>query len=166
MSFSTPTGSGIACGALIVHFAKLRGRKLAGFITIVLAALILGTPAFLLSCTSIDIAGVTVPYINGWVFIYCIHSVVDWYGGIAFIIHDGICVLLLYCANFRVILFSEYSKKTRNLKSLNKHTYTVLLSIRENRIANTLLCTLSRKLNHSKITRYTVATMCPVVTLN
>ncbi len=55
------------CGAIVIHFAKLRGRKLAAFITIVLSILVLATPAFLIHCKNIDIAGITIPYINGLV---------------------------------------------------------------------------------------------------
>ena len=54
-------------GALVVHFAKLRGRKLAAFITIIIMILILATPAFLLHCTTVDVAGITTPYANGLV---------------------------------------------------------------------------------------------------
>ena len=77
------------CGALIVHFAKLRGRKLAGFITIILTTLILPTPAFLLSCNHVEIAGVTTSYVNGLV------SVVEEEE-----MHVHVEILIHFCVNF------------------------------------------------------------------
>ena len=55
-------------GAVILHLTKLKGRKLAAFITVILSILILATPALLMNCTSVNLAGVTTPYANRSVF--------------------------------------------------------------------------------------------------
>ncbi len=72
------------------------------------------------------------------------------------------CTVIVGYTVYRVIFawfyFRECSKKTRKLKLLNKRMYMVMYTVyyyqfAKIRIANTLFCTLSRKLNHA---RYTV----------
>ena len=54
-------------GALIVYLTKIRGRKLAAFIAIIIAVAIPITPAFLLNCPTLEIAGITTPYADGYI---------------------------------------------------------------------------------------------------
>ena len=54
-------------GALILYFTKIRGRKLAAFIAIVIALVIPFLPGFLLNCPNAEIAGITTPYADGYV---------------------------------------------------------------------------------------------------
>ena len=53
-------GTGI--GSIVLYLTKLRGRKLALFITVIFILTIPLTPTFLLNCSTLKVAGVTVPY--------------------------------------------------------------------------------------------------------
>ncbi len=60
---------GTITGGIILYLTKLRGKKLALFITVVIATMVPITPSFLLNCPSLQVAGISVPYPNGYVTI-------------------------------------------------------------------------------------------------
>ncbi len=59
------TGIGTITGGIILYVTKLRGKKLALFITIVILIMVPITPSFLLNCPSLQVAGISVPYADG-----------------------------------------------------------------------------------------------------
>ena len=58
---------GAMTGALILYFTKIKGRRVILLIFIIVAILVPLTPAFLIHCPSIEVAGITAPYSDGLV---------------------------------------------------------------------------------------------------
>ena len=66
-----PAGIGTITGGIVLYITKLRGKKLALFITIIIAITVPISPAFLINCPSLPVAGITVPYADG--LVNCVH---------------------------------------------------------------------------------------------
>ena len=57
-------------GALILYFTKIKGRKVILLIFVIVAVLVPLTPAFLIHCPSVKVAGITTSYSDGLVNVY------------------------------------------------------------------------------------------------
>ena len=58
---------GAMTGALILYFTKIKGRRVILLIFIIVAVLVPLTPAFLIHCPSVEVAGITASYSDGLV---------------------------------------------------------------------------------------------------